>query len=667
MFTLLSSANFASAGFSTISVLKNPISLFIVILVSAVLLTSPVNAQPTLEQFGSQPFIRSMSMSPDGTRYAWLQEENNKKMMVVYDAEQKKAIGGVKIEGKIKARSVYFATNNYVILTASDTKTQFGYRGSFEHSGSYVYNIKAGKTNLLLSATENLHPVQEGLGRIIGFDTKKEFAFMPAWSNSTSPRYNLYRVSLKTGKGRVWSQGTSSTIDWFVDSQGKVLAREDFDDRRGKHTFYSFLTGKAISAYSYDAKLPAISVQAVSADEKSLLFIQDTDKEETVRSLNLESGSISKSLFHQPGKDIDFLFTDINRKLVTVKYSGFFPTYDFIDDKAQSVFNELIQQLGGSSVDLLGKTENNSVFLVSISGNAGPDAFYQFFPSNQQLKHLTNGYPNLAVTDLGQIIGFKYPARDGLKIPALLTWPAKANTATDRKNLPLIVMPHGGPNAYDAIGFDWMAQFLANKGYAVLQPNYRGSTGFGTEFHDAGFGRWGKEMQDDITDGVSYLINKGIANPEKVCIAGASYGGYAALAGGAFTPDMYQCVIAINGVSDIHSEIQKDITNSSNRHWLQNYWEDVFGEGKKDFKKLDKISPYFFADQFKAPTLIVYSKDDTVVDKRQSIRMHNELKKAKKQTSIKVLKGEDHWLSTTPMRIELLKAMDAFLDQHNPI
>lgn len=309
---------------------------------------------------------------------------------------------------------------------------------------------------------------------------------------------------------------------------------------------------------------------------------------------------------------------------------------------------------------------NKTQFIIKVSGNSEPEAYYLFDTQNRKLRWLTKGYSSLASEDLGEVIAFRYPARDGLKIPAVLTWPSDKKTAEQRKNLPLIVLPHGGPDAYDAIGFDWLAQFLANKGYLVLQPNFRGSTGFGGDFHRAGIGAWGREMQNDISDGVNYLTSKGIAAPKRTCIVGASYGGYAALAGAALTPELYRCVIAINGISDVRQHINRSIRNNAEPELVRRQWEGVFGDDKNAFKRLDEVSAYFFADRFNAATLLIYSKDDSIVSPRQSTKMHKALKKAGVVSTLIGLKGEDHWLSTSGMRHQLLSVLGSFLDEHNP-
>jgi dipeptidyl aminopeptidase/acylaminoacyl peptidase len=226
---------------------------------------------------------------------------------------------------------------------------------------------------------------------------------------------------------------------------------------------------------------------------------------------------------------------------------------------------------------------------------------------------------------------------------------------------PLIVIPHGGPEAYDAVGFDWLAQYFASRGYLVLQPNFRGSYGFGRAHREAGHGEWGGKMQDDITDGVNLLIKKQWADPNRVCIIGGSYGGYAALAGGAFTPDLYKCVAAIAPVTDLNWMLTLEKRQSGGDSAVYEYWKKLIGDKSKDKAKIEAISPSNAAANFKAPVLLIHGFDDTVVPIGQSIRMENELKKAGKQVTFIKQKSGDHWLSTSETRLQTLRELDRFV------
>lgn len=298
------------------------------------------------------------------------------------------------------------------------------------------------------------------------------------------------------------------------------------------------------------------------------------------------------------------------------------------------------------------------LFLVSGSSAAGD--YYLLDRKRNVADRIAQSRPDIAPEDIGQVLTIEYKARDGLTIPAILTMPTNRQAA----NLPLIVMPHGGPESYDFVGFDWLAQFFASRGYLVLQPNFRGSTGFGVSFRDAGRGEWGGKMQDDITDGVNALIKSGRADPQRICIVGASYGGYAALAGGAFTPELYKCVAAIAPVADLPRMLIDERDEYGADHWLLDYWKDLIGDPKAERSKLERISPVNYAGKFTAPVLLIHGKDDLTVPISQSERMERALKSAGKEVEFIRLKGEDHHLSKSETRLATLQALDAFVGKH---
>ncbi len=234
-------------------------------------------------------------------------------------------------------------------------------------------------------------------------------------------------------------------------------------------------------------------------------------------------------------------------------------------------------------------------------------------------------------------------------------WRGRLTGKEKAKGLPLVVLPHGGPHARDTMEFNYQAQFLANRGYGVFQPNFRGSTGYGQRFMEAGYGEWGGKMQDDITDGVRYLIRQGIANPKRICIMGGSYGGYAALMGGIKTPDLYRCVISINGVTDLgmlRTQTRRSTAEQFQRISLGKAWDD------RDEQK--RRSPTDNARAFKAPVLLIHGKDDLVVEYDQARQME----RANKKVTFVTLDGEDHYLSRGETRLAALTAVEKFLARH---
>jgi len=223
------------------------------------------------------------------------------------------------------------------------------------------------------------------------------------------------------------------------------------------------------------------------------------------------------------------------------------------------------------------------------------------------------------------------------------------------------VMPHGGPDARDQMDFDWWAQFLANRGYAVLQPNFRGSSGYGWDFTQAGLRQWGLKMQDDISDGVKKTIADGIADPKRVCIVGASYGGYAALAGAAFSPDLYACAISFAGVSDLPLVLRTERKEHGPDSQTASFWATRIGSSDENWDQLTATSPARHADKIRCPLLLVHGEGDTTVRIDQSERMESALKDAGKAVQFIRIPGEDHHLNLTETRVRLLTETEKFL------
>jgi dipeptidyl aminopeptidase/acylaminoacyl peptidase len=268
-------------------------------------------------------------------------------------------------------------------------------------------------------------------------------------------------------------------------------------------------------------------------------------------------------------------------------------------------------------------------------------------------------YQGLTVNDVRKIT---YPAADGLAISAFLTMP---NGVPD-KNLPLIVLPHGGPAARDSDRFDWWSQGLAAQGYAVLQPNYRGSN-LTQELLEAGYGQWGRKMQTDLSDGVRYLAKQGTIDPTRVCIVGASYGGYAALAGVSLDPGIYRCAVSVSGPADLKLLLRwTDFRAGTSENLAHRYWDRFMGLSSPNDPAINVISPIEHVSAVTVPVMLIHGRDDTVVPYEQSEVMFGALKRANKPVQMVTLDHEDHWLSSSATRLQMLEASVAFLKANNP-
>ena len=632
------------------------------------LLALPAIAQvphPPLEAYGELPGIRSFAMSPDGKHVAFMARNDGKDLVLLYTLATGELEALTNIDN-ISARGLYFGDNKHVVVIVSNTTKMIGIRGQWEDSGAFSINIKTGKQKILLRGSDNIYPAQGGLGNIDGRLAGKARVFMSAYSIDapTDPPQYLYSVNLDTGAARIHEKGNPDTVGWIVDEDGTVLMRMDYSNKHDNFRILTYVSGSPQLVYEdTEADTPPFTVAGVKPDRSALIVLAEGDEEDghsAVYEMDFE-GNISDAVFARENADIESMFVDGNGIFRGVMYSGAQPEYEFYDPEIQAAIKEMTDKLPGAQVTPVDASDGWKQILYEVYAGDTAGSYILQDRETGTFKIIAVSRENIPAAAIGQVVAVSYPARDGLTIPAILTWPA-GTTAETRKNLPLIAMPHGGPAYHDSVGFDWWAQYFANRGYVVLQPNFRGSTGYGGEFQRAGRGEWGAKMQDDITDGVQALIAGGMVDPDRVCIVGASYGGYAALAGGAFTPDLYKCVVSVAGVSDVQRMLKFEKDDNGEDHWAVDYWKKQIGDPDQDADKLWRISPINSAGAFQAPVLLLHGRDDTVVPISQSRIMESALKKAGKDVTFIEMKGEDHWLSDGDTRLEALRAMADFVD-----
>ncbi|MEM6710532.1 MAG: S9 family peptidase [Pseudomonadota bacterium] len=622
---------------------------------------------PTIEDYGQLPTIRDIEISPDGKHYAYIQRmADDKTLFAVVEIETQELVGAVR-SSKQKARSIDFVTDRFVILRASETKKSAAVRGAWEQDYAVAYDLKTKKQRALPHRFDNLYFAQSGMGRIVGVTPSQDAVFMPAFTGQPGddPEFDLLRVALESGRARTYRKGTRHTIDWFLRQDGAVLAREEFDNEEDVHRVQVPAGKSWRTIYEQQTDIPSIALLGSTPDGQALVFTGSSTEGASLFHLDLKTGAIAGPFLSQADREIERVLTrGVHGEYVGVQLSGPKPEYRFEGDSRDAPMQALLNSYPTSSLYPISETRDRSRSIVRVTGNDGAHDFLLYDKPSDALSLLARGYPRITPDYIAEIQAIRYPARDGTKIPAILTWPLGES---ERKNLPTLVFPHGGPESYDRIAFDWWAQYFASRGYLVLQPNFRGSSGYGAEYTRAGYGEWGRLMQDDVSDGLNALVRAGYADPERVCIMGASYGGYSALAGGAFTPDLYRCVIAVAGVSDLPQMLRDEVSDRGRDHWVVSYWERFIGDSKAKKALLKSVSPANAADRFQAPVLLIHGNDDTVVPLSQSVRMRRRLSRADKQVQLVKLKGEDHWLSRSSSRLATLRAIARFLNEHNPV
>jgi dienelactone hydrolase len=626
----------------------------------------PASAKPPLEAYGDAPRVRSAQVSPDGNRIAYLNRIEGEDVLFIHDLRKSESKPLARLQD-LRANGLGFISDKYVTLIVSQTRRLMGYRGRWDESTAFAVDLETGKFVQLLRNTENLYPAQSGLGDIVAVDEDGEHVYMPAFmGRGSDPSFDVVKVSLKSGRGLKAGgrEGIHDSIDWLVNSKGEVIAREDFREKQQLHEIRVYSGRESRLLFSEKTPLLNRSLIGVTTAGDKLIVSDRTESEFlTLYEMSMTDGALTGPLLVRTDADIEGVILDNNRVVKGVRYAGMLPDYEMFDPEIDKAIRIAQASLPGSAVSLTSWSDDWSKLLFHVSGGPLREAYVLFDRPASKLLTIATLRPDIGADDVGETITVEYKARDGLTIPALITWPARV-PEENRKNLPLVVLPHGGPESYDSIGFDWLAQFLANEGYMVLQPNFRGSAGFGAAFRDAGRGQWGRKMQDDITDGALALASMGWADPKRSCIAGWSYGGYAALAGGALTPEMYKCVVSIAGVSDLREMLANERTRHGALSRTVTYWEMLIGDTQKDREAIDAVSPARLADKFQAPVLLVHGTDDLIVPASQSKRMQEALRKAGKEVQYIEFKGDDHGLRTDASRRDTLTAIAAFLREH---
>jgi dipeptidyl aminopeptidase/acylaminoacyl peptidase len=335
----------------------------------------------------------------------------------------------------------------------------------------------------------------------------------------------------------------------------------------------------------------------------------------------------------------------------------------FFDPVLQHHYDAARKAFPGLRMTLVSFSAGLGRMVVMTDGGDDPGTFWLIDMSTGHAEDLMSAYPSIDAKDVGPTSLFSYHAADGLALEGVLTLPL-GQTSADRRRLPLVVIPHGGPmDFYDDIKFDFWPQAFASRGYAVFQPNYRGSGGYGPALREAGFGQWGRKMLSDVSDGVDALAQAGIIDPKRVCIAGASYGGYAALAAVTIQGASYRCAVSVSGVSDVGALM----VGLSNQTAHGRYTEALLGAGFAADPELQQISPLDHADRASAPILLIHGKDDTVVPFVHSLSMKGALEKAGKPVEFVPLEGEDHWWSKEATRVQILETSVAFVEKYDPV
>ncbi len=477
--------------------------------------------------------------------------------------------------------------------------------------------------------------------------------------------WTLWRVDVAKGRGNIAERGSADTKRWSVDAQGEARIRIDEDIISHKVSIYARAKGQKQWRPLANVDREDGYLGYSDAEDAAFMVRKSADGVSQIIRVRLAGGEpevVGKSVTNQ---DVALL-RDGHLTTPVAIYSGAErPVYEWLDPQLGSVHAALSRAFKGADVLLTGWSKDRTRFVVRVTSPSTPAAWYLFDKTRKELSPLGEEYPELKDQALGQTRWLTYKARDGLEIPAYLTLPPGAPASGGK--LPLIVMPHGGPASRDTFDFDWWAQFLATRGYAVLQPQFRGSSGFGDAFEKAGEREWGGKIQTDLLDGVAKLAADGVVDPSRVCVVGSSFGGYSALAGATLHPEAYRCAVSVNGVSDLPQSLGETVTAYGKDSGSFRYWRQVMGSTASDPTALTSISPARRVSKATPPVLLVWGERDTTVLPAQSERMRDAMQAAGRPVETLALEKDDHYLTNSASRTQVLEATEKFLAKHLPV
>ena len=610
-----------------------------------------------LAAFGRHATLEDVVISPDGSKIAFVRTNGDSRTLAVAAVINPEVLGAVLV-GEAKLRQLEWIDDDNLLATASTTSPPpVGFIGptsewyqilnfniskrrlepfSFEVQGPRAFNV-----------ITNTPSLREASGHMT--------LYARGWCVHDRVLPCLFAFAYPDRRARLVAEARETGTEWFMDEAGDIAAQSVYNDAKQLWEIRTHQNGHWAAAASGKAAIDAPQVLGFNADGSGLIVQFMVNGDPQWRPLNLADNTWGAPL----GRGASFSQIIEDRKtgriIGGVHWIGS-SEYVFFDNEMQAHWNAVLREFPDERVRLVSHSDDFSRMVLQVFG---PKDGYVYALYDWYSHHATIlGRVYEEVTAPAEMKAISYSAADGLTSPAFLTLPKGSG-----KDLPLIVLPHGGPAYADTLDFDWWSQALAAQGYAVLQPNFRGST-LNSNFLEAGFGEWGRKMQTDLSDGVRYLARRGIIDPKRVCIVGASYGGYAALAGVTIESGVYRCAVSVAGISDLRRFRKWTVANQAGMN--QRYWDRFIGTADQKDPALIAISPIEHVAAVTAPVLLVHGRDDTVVPYEQSDVMLRALKSAGKPVTLVTMKHEDHWLSRSETRLQMLQATVDFLKANNP-
>lgn len=619
--------------------------------------------QPSVESFFKTPKFSNLQLSPDGKYLAVLSPINERRNIVILETDGLKNAKPITKFNEQDINGFVWANNDEIVFTLdSDGNEAFSI---------YKINVKAKRAKVIQLVGSKIGSSGIRSASIVHMLPNDPEHIIIQYNGRNIKAPDLYKLPLNSRWDRkrarnfkmdIIAKNPGDVQSWLLDHDGEVRGAISINGLEGKFHYKNKGEEKFRVLRQYDIEEENILPLAFDFDNKTLFVASNVGRDKSaIYRFYPDENKLGELIYAHPKVDVSTLMMSIKRKkLLGISYVDDYPETVYFDTETAQMMASLEKAFTDKSVNITSQSKDEVLNIVYVGSDTDPGHYYLYDKAKNTLKSLVSTMEWIDKTKLSPMKPIRFKSRDGLDLHGYLTVPKESNG----KKLPLIINPHGGPfGVRDFWGFKPETQFFASRGYAIVQVNFRGSGGYGRTFQQAGYGKWGAEMQNDLTDTVKYLVKEGIADPEKICIYGSSYGGYAAMAGVTFTPELYKCGINYVGITDV-----KLLFDSLPKHWEPQRELLKKQIGDPDDKALmKKISPLYHVDKIVAPLMVVQGAKDPRVVKKHAIELREALEKRGIELSDDewiMKENEGHGFQKEENKIELYTKMERFLAKY---
>lgn len=603
--------------------------------------------------FAALPGFSSAAISPDGKHISYFVELDGHREVLV---QALNGGGAFRVPPPKEANfSAYrWASNDVILFQSSMTLQRRVFRGKTQETRWFSLDLNSKEFKWLGKPKRRSDEQVSQTERIIDMLPDDPEHILLELDMNLDGMAEVYETNVKSGRRAIRKGASRGIQNWYTDNQSEIRLGNGYDGARFV-TKLKTADGNWVDLKKMDWATK-YRIEGFS-NKPNTLYVsgQSPYGTEGLYELDLDTGDITDTIFVHGTVDLDYAFENSSTgRIEGVVYTDDFTRIKYVEKVKERIQAGIDKALPNSVNTILSHVEALDWYFVLVENDKNSGDYFIYDRPKGQLNYVNSVRGNIDPELMASVQAVTIPTRDEKEIPGYMIIPH----GKEAENLPAIVMPHGGPfGVRDSAEWDYEAQFYASRGYLVLKPNYRGSGGYGPAFEIAGYNQWGGLMQDDVTDATKWLIEEGYADPERICIVGSSYGGYAAMMGVIKEPGLYKCAISVNGVANLARLKSGDKSNTiGGRSWTKR----MGLTGVDD----EKVSPYHRADEVSAPVLLMSSVDDARVPWKMSQDMHKRLKKLKKDSTFVKIEDGTHHMVTAQSRLTSLTAAEAFLDKH---